>query len=442
MKYLRIFLFITLCVAFVRNSVPFVDIILGIVSTLITIYLTMQYPIPSNMGKYMVLFVVWISVVMMPAYHLIVHILEFHEMTQLDYDRVQAFGFETLFVVAVAFALCGGNNKYLRYRSCLYRPIRIPERLVTCVFYFLFALTAFCFVMGIGKLGGEPVRLPFHLSGIINILRRSVVPILFLVLIEGYVIRKERFPKRFFAMYFIWSIFETFAWMSKGVLVGNMVNVSLMLYWYYRPSFKKVVKFCLPFLTIFLFLYPIIGVMRSVDTGSFTQNFIESKRMADSNNEDNPFVLFKKPLNRLFLTGQMYAQDYSYFVNDDFFNFSRVPVLYLSGGAAGFQTFIIDGYPEDAHHSSGTTGIMDPLLHGGKGMCFIVMFLLVISGALVDRQYYKRQIGLYISFVMYIWGLCTVANISNFYNIKSIVMSCALFYAIYIFNFKNKMVDR
>lgn len=438
MKYLRAFLFITLCVAVIFNSVTFVNFLLGFFATLITVIKTTKYPIMSNMGKYMVLLVVWVSVVMMPAFHLIVHILNKHELTQLDYDRVQAFGFEIYFVVALAILIVGGNKKNMKFRECSYMPIRFSEKYVVYLFYFLFALTAFCYVKGIGRLGGEPVRLPFHLTGIINIFRRSVVPTFFLVLIEGFVLRKERLPKKLFVLYFLWSIFETFAWMSKGVLINYSINLSLMLYWYYRPSLKKMVKICVPFLVLILFLYPIIGSLRYVDSGSFVQNFTEAKSIADEKKNDDSFRVIKEPLNRLFLTGQMYAQDYSYFVHDDFFDFSRLPTLFLTGGAAGYQTLIIDGYPEDAHHSSGTSGIMDPLIHGGKGVCFGMMILLVIFGSLVDKQYYKNQISLYISLVMYIQGLCIVANVSMFYSITDIFMTCISFYAIYYINFRTK----
>lgn len=441
MKFLRAFLVITILVALFFNSVPFEDAIMGVAATIITASITLKYPVMSNMGKYIVMLVVWVSVVMMPAYHLIVHILRLHDMTQIDYDRVQAFGFEVFLLVAVAFIVMGGNKKSMRFRNVVYIPHKFSDKFIVSFFYFLYALTAFCFIMGIGRLGGDPVQLPFHLSGIINLFRQGFVPVMFVMLIEGYVIRKEKLPKKYLIMYFLWAVLETFAWMSKGVLINYMVNVSLMLYWYYRPPLKKIIRLSAPFLALVLFLYPIVGAMRGIDYGSFIENFKEAKSTADDTNDGDPYSAIKQPLNRLFLTGQMYAQDFSYISKDDFFDMSRVPILVLSGGSAGYQTRVIDGYPEDANHSSGTTGIMDPLLHGGKGLCFITLFLIVAFGAFVDKQYRKRQFSLYIVLFMYIQGLCTVSNISNLYDavgLQSTFMMCMSLFALYYFNFRNK----
>ena len=230
MKFLRAFLFITILVALFFNSVPFEDAIMGVAATIITASITLKYPVMSNMGKYIVMLVVWVSVVMMPAYHLIVHILRLHDMTQIDYDRVQAFGFEVFLLVAVAFIVMGGNKKSMRFRNVVYIPHKFSDKFIVSFFYFLYALTAFCFIMGIGRLGGDPVQLPFHLSGIINLFRQGFVPVMFVMLIEGYVIRKEKLPKKYLIMYFLWAVLETFAWMSKDVLINYMVNVSLMLY--------------------------------------------------------------------------------------------------------------------------------------------------------------------------------------------------------------------
>lgn len=441
MRYLRYFLVLTLLIALLNNSVPFLDCVLGTLATIFSISITYRYPILSNMGKYMVLIIVWISIVMMPAYHLIVHILGLHDMKQVDYDRVQAFGFELYFVVSIAFLVLGGNTKNMTFKRIIYFPHKFSDRVVVSFFCFLYALTIFCYIKGIGRLGSEPVRLPFHLTGIINLFRQCIVPSLFVMLVEGYIIRNEQIPKKYILMYIIWTLLEVFAWMSKGVLFNYMLGFGLTLYWYYRPSIKSILKFCIPFFVTVLFLYPLVGEMRYVDSGSFFTNLEEAKLKVEDNTESNRGSTILKPLNRVFLTGQMYAQDFDYVSSDDYFDFRRVPALVLYGGAAGFQTRVIDDYPEDAFHSSGTSGIMDPLLHGGKGFCYICLFLLVVLGAIIDNQYSKKQISIYLGLCLYIQGLCTSSNISSLYNavgLQSMLVTGISLWIMHFINFRNR----
>lgn len=117
--------------------------------------------------------------------------------------------------------------------------------------------------------------------------------------------------------------------------------------------------------------------MRTTDrNASLSENFVSARNEAQA--EEIPiFMKLATPLNRTFMTPAQYMKDYSYINNEALFDFSKAPVLYAMGGSAVYQTFIIDGYPPTAIHSSGTSGLTDPLLHGGYGLSYIIVVSLV-----------------------------------------------------------------
>ena len=59
------------------------------------------------------------------------------------------------------------------------------------------------------------------------------------------------------------------------------------------------------------------------------------------------------------------------------FDFSNVPMLLGLRGGSAYMTRVIDGVPENVHHSSGVTGLCDGLLWGGYPMCFILVAIYV-----------------------------------------------------------------
>ena len=106
-------------------------------------------------------------------------------------------------------------------------------------YIFIVALSLFCYSIGLGRMGSEAVVLPFHLSGIINLTRSALVPTMFAVVVENFVIRGKTFPRLYFLLYVLWCLIEVFAWLSKSVIVGYLLLTLLLLYYYYKPSLKK-----------------------------------------------------------------------------------------------------------------------------------------------------------------------------------------------------------
>jgi hypothetical protein len=112
----------------------------------------------------------------------------------------------------------------------------------------------------------------------------------------------------------------------------------------------------------------------------------------------------------------------------------------MSGGAAAFQTFVIDEYPSWAIHSSGTTGIMDPLLHGGYGLCYIMIILLAFFACFIDRTYPKQHYSIYIILLLFLVDFILGENISCLYSgisLQTMVARIVSIVIAYRINFKN-----
>ena len=411
-----------------------------IIATVLSLSLFSQYDFLSNIGKYVVLLTLWVSVVMMPAFHLVSHILRLYEMKQSDYDRICSFGAKIYFIVVVSWLILG-TIRYGRknnYSKILYQPIELPEKIIVILLIGLFFLTAFCYVIGLGRMGGETIRLPFHLSGLINLFRGSFIPIFFIIIAENYILRGKKIPNRFYYLYGFWTLFESFAWMSKARLITNFEPLLILLYLYYRPKMKNIAKVIIPFILIFLFMYPIIGAMRNLEEGSITEKFSEARSMT-KDDEDNDETIVK-PLNRTFMSSYLYAQDYDYIDNESLFDFSKTAIVVLNGGAPAYQTVVIDGYSVDVAHSSGTSGLMDPLLHGGYGLCFIFVILFMVFATWLDVYFKSRKYSICVVLLLSLWQMVNFLNISSFYDgvgLQGYFVTIITIYTAWFINFRK-----
>ncbi len=441
MKKIISFLFIlTPIISLLLNDIDIVDSTLLFGATLINIVLFNTKSFNNNFCKWIVLICIWVSVVLMPAYHLVYHILKLHDIVQVDYNRLVSFGARIYFFVTISWTIFSFFYKRKKNANVKYKPIQIPDGLILIFFIFLFCLSTFCYAIGLGRMGTEGVELPFHLSGIINLFRRAFVPLFVAILVENYVLRGKQMPRKFYVLFGLWTLFEVFAWMSKSILVSYFEPIAIVLYFYYKPTIKQLAKFVIPFAVGVLFLYPIIGAMRNVNSGSFSETFSEAKSVADDEADTDDVGPLMKPLNRTFMTAQQYAQDYSYLNQDELFDFSRTVPIILIRGAAAYQTFVIDGFPPNANHSSGTSGLMDPLLHGGYGLCYIFVFIFMLLATWTDRTLPQKQYSIYVILLLTIWELTSFRNISSLYDstgIQTYLVRIIAIYIAYKINFKR-----
>lgn len=439
---------VVLFVAIVSIIVNYIDILSMVsllISTILTCWILKTSPLKLNPTKYLVLFSVWMSVVAMPAFHLVIMVTgltDRRSLVQIDYDHLCCFGAH-VYLATVLFCFFLVRTKLRQKIIYIYTPIHISERYINIFLISLYILTAFSYSIGLGRMGGEQIALPYHLSGIINLYRSALAPSVFMLIVENYCMRKKTIPQKYIIVVFGWCVFETLAWLSKAILINYLIGPAFVYFLYYRPSLKIVLKKAFPMIMILFMLYPIIGFLRYADkdSGSLLNNIMEARSMAKDANENsevmNPFI---RPLNRIFMTGSQYVRNYDYIKDDDFFDFSRAGMVISSGGAAAFQTYIIDGYDTEAHHSSGTTGIMDPLLHGGRGLCIVVIGFIMFLASFVDNQMFKHRFSIFVKFLLMVLGLVLFGNISSLYDavgLQGYIVSFLSIFLIYYVNFRK-----
>lgn len=423
--------------AFTIGASP-VSLLLLLLSVLVMIRLLSRKNISGESSKLVVLSVIVISVFVMPAFNLVTnrHI----ELTLSQQAQIINFGSPIIVYCLVAWLLL--KKISITSISYRYQPIHIPEYYLKIAFAIIFPISLFSYVMGIGRMGAEAVVLPFHLTGIFVFSQTKLFPALFMVFIENRILNGARLKKSYFIWYFLWSVLMTFVLLSKGILVSNFIPLFIMMYFYFKPSRYTILKYSLPIITFFFFMYPIIGLLRlSADGNSeiTITSIIEASDDADepTSRNDNAFL---RPLNRTFKTGSHYIYDYPALANDDFFDFSRVQVLSLLGGSARYQTLVMENYPETAHHSSGSSGLMDPILFGGKGFMYIVVFAIMLMAAFCDRLYKKNRISIYALLIYFIFDLIANHNISLIYDFTSIIVTFLSIIIAYYANFRQKIV--
>ncbi len=413
MKVFRFIIVFTSIIAVVFNSVSIVNCVLLAIATVLTLSFTKRHPFHGNYTKYMAILVYWMPLVFMPAFHLATPIIKFYpELNNKWINSILEFGIPVFLFVIFVLVILEKIIKPPKSEEKKYHVKPISEKIIVIGLLFCILLSFFCLSIGLGRMGGEPIVLPFHLSGIINLFRRTMVPLLCAIVVENYYLRGKKLSRNIVLLYLFWCFVEIFTWMSKSIVIEYVQNVLLLCYVYYRPSPKTIVKIVAPLIALFLFLYPIIDVMRGGDIkNNFIGTFKEAKEISDEEHDSRLLA----PLNRVFLFDAQYAQNYSY-ISESLFDFSKVPLLFASGGAAGFQTFVIDEYPPDAHHSSGTSGLMDSLLHGGKGLMYIFIFLLLMLAFYSDGFLYKKKVSVFVIWFFICFSWMNYINVSYFYD--------------------------
>lgn len=443
-RLLYLFVAITTIATLLTNALTLLDTMLMLVSSGLFILIIGKYPLMANLGKYMVLWGFWMSVVFIPAFHLGMQFgLGSKEVAEYDYNVAASFGARVSFLSCVAWLIFSGKKK-LTSQNITYTPKLIKTTTIYWMFLVMFLLSAFCYSTGLGKMGAETVVLPFHLGGIINLARKTLFPALFAIIIENHLLCGKKITKTYFALFFVWSIFEMITWLSKSILVMNFLPVFIVIVAYLRPSPKNIAKVAIPFFAMFMVFYPLIAAMRSADKGkSFSEYVVNAINIADEENEDagsqSPLLA---PLNRTFITFNHYTKDYSYLEKSSIFDFSKMPSLLVLGGAAGYQTFVVDGYPIGVQHSSGTSGLMDPLLHGGYGLCYLMIFVIMLFAVFIDSQHHKRQYSIMIQLLLMLYSFVLVKNISGFYDgvgVSTIISQIIVIVLAKKINYANKV---
>lgn len=262
--------------------------------------------------------------------------------------------------------------------------------------FYVLALSCSIFsqYMGIGRMGVENTRLPFHLSGIIQFYRVEVFPLIMLCCYA----RKREQAIRFanynvvpiLILFFVWALLECFIRYSRSALITSMLPI--LIYEAVRiKSFKSInIRIAVPVIVVSFVLFPIISTMRSDDYDDNTKVVYENSShvIYGTTNYHSHFV---EPFTRVFYSGYLFLCDHEYINSSAFFDGTNISTIVSLRGSARFQTFVIDGYPLGSHHSSGSTPFIDGFLCGGYGLFLLIISLFVFIASRIDSHLYNRR---------------------------------------------------
>lgn len=304
---------------------------------------------------------------------------------------------------------------------------------------FLSILGIISIVVGIGKMGQENTRLPFHLAGIIQFIRVEVAP--FLALLFYMSIKNEQSYKGnrnkmryFFVLFFSWTLLETYVRMSKSAIAYEFLPI--LIFEVIESSkvgrLKELFVKLIPFFLILLVVYSVVENSRNNNELTFEVED-ESTATYNDHNANNPIV---RPYTRFFINGHHFLTSYHIVDQNSLFDFSNMYKVLAAGGAARYKTFEIDCYPLGIAHSSGSTSIVDALMCGGYGLSYLFLIILVFICVKVDQLIYS-SIPLISALVI---ALLVFKYITSGLSVSIIVDPMAMngifvtFFLLYVFN--------
>lgn len=403
------FVALTLILNIAFYSLGIADIVLSVVAMFFTFVYCRSVQFSTHLCQLTVLLYVYVPTVFIPAFH-----FGLDELTELDYGRLASLGakvYAFTIITITSMGILWKKNRKVESRSLRVRPI--SNFALNAFFIVMFGLTLFSLSIGLGVMGRENAVLPYGLGGLITMARMQFAPLFFLLVVENWIIAGKKLERRYILLFLAWTLLETFTRLSKGVLISNMLPIMLLLVIQYKPSPRKMVRYATPLVLVFLALYPIIQTMRQYGNSDIAASFQMASNDVRQQGDDDHTL--RQSFNRAFMTASLYHSDYSYINQNDLFDFSNAPQIITWQGSARFQTVVIDGYPPTAHHSSGTSGILDPMLIGGYGLSLIVIFLIVCLACYVDTKFHAK-VGGYMILWIIVSDLISRQNISYFFD--------------------------
>jgi hypothetical protein len=311
-----------------------------------------------------------------------------------DFFALASYSTKIIFITSTYVTLFSNrNNSRDEIRYQIYTKPTISKKIL--FFLFFFFLSWVSLTVGIGKMGAENTRLPFHLSGIIQFLRVEFAP--FIALIFYVSIKKDVELNKtrnssiaiFLGLFFIWTLFETIVRVSKAAIFYEFLPIIVyeIIQSTKNKTLKKLTLKLLPFAFVLLVVYAVVENSRNQE--SFTTEIDVENNATYNNPQGNNYLV--RPYTRFFINGHHFLTSYSYIDNNAFFDFSKMPAVLVMGGAAKYKTYVIDGYPDGVHHSSGSTYLMDALLCGGYGLSYIFLVILLAICKKTDEVLTGRQ---------------------------------------------------
>lgn len=344
--------------------------------------------------------------------HVVALFQMYEENSFIEYTHLAIFGNELLCVVLFSLLFF---NSLIRYKRVKHKQVKIGKLIPNNVFYILIIFSSLvsllCMALGITRMGTESaIVLPFHLNGVLFMYRTVIVPYLLFVYVYNRVTNGKKMETREYVLMFLYGLLEVFVRLSKGALLNVFFPLFVFLI-ISRASkqVKAIYKYAIPVVVVFIFLFPVITFMRYSDEVS-QETFVKAYQQSQIDEDSDEFGIYK----RFFHGGAQYMDCYYLFNNKPFFDFSRIPMIIEEEGCAGYYTHVVKGISKYMKHSSGTTGITDPYLIGGMGLCFIVFILLSFVGTIIDRRIPDFAVLYRVLAIQYFYQFVLFKNLTTF----------------------------
>ncbi|MEN9919105.1 MAG: hypothetical protein RL662_1541 [Bacteroidota bacterium] len=308
-------------------------------------------------------------------------------------NNISLYLYLTFFIVYL-FSRNFIKNQSVPYNTLIYKKNKtLNKKWIYTFFIVIFMLTSLSYILGIGRMGAETIELPFKLTGFLNNSRTIFAPFLFVILYDK--IKKTEtkvFLLKVVVLFFLWCVYETFVRLSRSAMIEYLLPFILYTILSQRLTFAKINKYIIPLLVLNFALYPIITQLRSFEG---KVNILAIQEVRDDQLENkNSGIYF-----RIFSNARFIDKYIPYLSEENFFSFHNLNQILYHKGSHNFTTAVVD----DLHliqktHSSGTTGIGDALLIGGKGFAIITFAIVAFIAIYFDNprmqdKYFLRILG-------------------------------------------------
>ncbi|MDY5024536.1 MAG: hypothetical protein SPF00_05445 [Candidatus Egerieousia sp.] len=375
-----------------------VDTVLAFIILIITIILGTKF-IKSVNSIQQNFCSIYVFIYLFCSHTIVLLFPEFFKLKEDNISHLWLFVHILYIIFFISYLLLQNKKKYVEEK---YVVKSVPKKQWKILIITMFGLSFLSYSLGLSKMGTtQEIYLPFHLAGIINYSRLTFIPVIYAFFLTRTRIAQNDKFKKYFIIYLIWLVLETFVRLSRGVLVMNMVELCTIFIMAGTFKVKELSRLLLPIIVAALLLFPIVSSLRSITRDSK----VTSKDIAAATQTESKIgETVKESFLRMFSTASFYDRISDNLPNKGFFDFTNAPYIVLLNGSHFFITSEVDQRRLDEGHNSGSTGIIDSLIFGGYGFCYIVFFLSCLSliwldsNSLVNKPFIR-----YILYSVFIW---------------------------------------
>lgn len=307
------------------------------------------------------------------------------QQSQFDFSLTLYILYFSIFIIHRKITNKNYNN-YNFNKKNMFIKSPIKNKYIYLFFISIFIATLITYSLGISRMGQASRELPFKLGGFLNYYRSIIIPVIFAVIVyRNYYFKSKKTILIYIVIMLIWVFLDSFVKLSRSTIIEYFVPLFQILIFTSVLSLKSTLKYLIPIIIIAFILFPVITALRNHD-GNI--NFNAIREVSSDNVSKNE--TFTTTYKRLF-SNAYYYEKYIPYINNDIFDFSNLRRIASIGGSHYFTTYVIDDLWGIEGHNSGSTGICDALLIGGRGFAYFSFILSTIFALYIDSNKLRQK---------------------------------------------------